>query len=71
MLAALNELIWRTQSTDFWVNFKLFGFVPLTFAFAALQYPLMVRYAVHAAPESETGPARETDRPASDSKPAA
>ncbi|MGZ8397010.1 MAG: septation protein A [Rhodoplanes sp.] len=71
VLAALNELIWRTQSTDFWVNFKLFGFVPLTFAFAALQYPLMVRYAVHAAPESETGPARETDRPASDSKPAA
>jgi intracellular septation protein len=45
VLAALNELIWRTQSTDFWVAFKLFGFVPLTFAFAALQYPLMMRYA--------------------------
>ena len=45
VLAALNELIWRTQSTDFWVNFKLFGFVPLTFVFAALQYPLMTRYA--------------------------
>ena len=29
-LAALNESIWRTQSTDFWVKFKLFGFVPLT-----------------------------------------
>jgi intracellular septation protein len=43
--AALNEAIWRTQSTDFWVNFKLFGFVPLTFAFAALQYPLLMRYA--------------------------
>lgn len=46
VLAILNELIWRTQSTDFWVYFKLFGFVPLTFAFAALQYPLMTRYAV-------------------------
>ena len=45
VLAALNELIWRTQSTDFWVAFKLFGFVPLTFAFAALQYPLLMRYA--------------------------
>ena len=43
--AVLNEAIWRTQSTDFWVNFKLFGFVPLTFAFAALQYPLLMRYA--------------------------
>jgi intracellular septation protein len=39
-LAVLNEAIWRTQSTDFWVNFKLFGFVPITFVFAALQYPL-------------------------------
>ncbi len=70
VLAALNELIWRTQSTDFWVNFKLFGFVPLTFAFAALQYPLMARYAVHAAPEKKIGPAVGTDPPASDSKPA-
>lgn len=44
-LAVLNELVWRTQSTTFWVNFKLFGFVPLTFVFAALQYPLMTKYA--------------------------
>jgi intracellular septation protein len=49
-LAVLNEAIWRTQTTDFWVNFKLFGFVPLTFAFAALQYPLLMRYAVEPAP---------------------
>jgi intracellular septation protein len=49
-LAVLNELIWRTQSTDFWVNFKLFGFVPLTFAFAALQYPLLMRHAVEPTP---------------------
>jgi intracellular septation protein len=44
-LAVLNEGIWRTQSTDFWVNFKLFGFVPITFVFAAMQYPLLTRYA--------------------------
>jgi intracellular septation protein len=50
VLAVLNEAIWRTQSTDFWVNFKLFGFVPLTFAFAALQYPLMMRHAAEPAP---------------------
>jgi intracellular septation protein len=50
VLAVLNEAIWRTQSTDFWVNFKLFGFVPITFAFAALQYPLLMRYAAEPAP---------------------
>ena len=43
--AVLNEVIWRTQSTDFWVNFKLFGFVPLTFVFAAAQYRLLAAYA--------------------------
>src|SRR5262252_6960869 len=44
-MAVLNEVVWRTQSTDFWVNFKLFGFVPITFLFAALQVPLLTRYA--------------------------
>jgi intracellular septation protein len=44
-LAVLNEIVWRTQTTDFWVSFKLFGFVPLTFVFAALQYPLLAKYA--------------------------
>ena len=43
-LAVLNELVWRTQTTDFWVSFKLFGVVPLTFVFGALQYPLLVKY---------------------------
>ena len=49
-LAVLNEAIWRTQSTDFWVNFKLYGFVPLTFVFAAMQYPLLMRHASQPAP---------------------
>ena len=43
-LAALNEIVWRTQSTDTWVAFKVFGVLPLTFIFAALQYPLLVKY---------------------------
>src|SRR5262249_61350207 len=46
VLAVLNEIGWRTQSTDFWVTFKVFGVVPLTFIFAALQYPLLQKYAV-------------------------
>jgi intracellular septation protein len=44
VLAALNEIVWRTQSTDTWVTFKVFGVLPLTFIFAALQYPLLVKY---------------------------
>jgi intracellular septation protein len=43
-LALLNEIVWRTQSTDVWVNFKVFGVMPLTFIFAALQYPLLMKY---------------------------
>ena len=45
-LAVLNEAIWRTQSTEFWVAFKTFGNAPLTFAFMAAQYPLLKRYAL-------------------------
>lgn len=44
-LAILNEIVWRNFSTDTWVSFKLFGVVPLTFLFGALQYPLLQRYA--------------------------
>ncbi|MGA7489472.1 MAG: septation protein A [Xanthobacteraceae bacterium] len=44
-LAALNEIVWRTQTTDVWVSFKVFGVVPLTFLFGALQYPLLTKYA--------------------------
>jgi intracellular septation protein len=46
-LAVLNEVIWRTQTTDFWVNFKVFGVVPITFIFAALQFPLLQKYATN------------------------
>ena len=44
-LAVLNEIVWRTQTTDFWVSFKVFGVMPLTFVFAALQFPLLQKYA--------------------------
>lgn len=48
-MALLNEAVWRTQSTDFWVNFKVFGAVPLTMLFALLQMPLTKRYAAEPA----------------------
>src|SRR5438309_9028343 len=62
-LAILNEIIWRTQSTDFWVNFKVFGVTPLTMIFAIAQMPLTKRY--HLAPvsleasEAEAGDVRK------------
>jgi intracellular septation protein len=43
-MAVLNEIVWHNFSTDTWVSFKLFGAVPLTFLFAALQYPLLMRH---------------------------
>jgi intracellular septation protein len=46
VLAVLNEVVWRTQSTDFWVNFKVFGVVPLTMLFGGLQVPLLTKYSV-------------------------
>jgi intracellular septation protein len=46
VLAVLNEIVWRNFSTDAWVNFKVFGFLPLTMIFAAAQFPLLQKYAV-------------------------
>src|SRR3569832_1131884 len=43
-MAILNEFIWRTQSTDFWVGFKAFGVIPLTMIFAIVQMPLVKRF---------------------------
>ncbi len=43
-MAALNEIVWRTQSTDFWVNFKVFGGVGLTMLFVMTQLPLLKRH---------------------------
>jgi intracellular septation protein len=51
-LAALNEIVWRTQTTDFWVSFKVFGIMPLTIAFAFAQTPLLLRYEVKKAEEA-------------------
>jgi intracellular septation protein len=44
LLAVLNELVWRTQSTDFWVNFKVWGIMPITFLFTMSQLPLILKH---------------------------
>jgi intracellular septation protein len=51
VLAALNEIVWRTQTTDFWVSFKVFGIMPLTIVFALAQTPLLMRYEAKRAEE--------------------
>ena len=43
-LAILNEIVWRTQSEEFWVNFKVWGMLPITFIFTAFQIPLIKKY---------------------------
>ena len=45
-LAILNEIIWRTQSTDLWVNFKVFGILPITFIFTMAQFSLIKKYQI-------------------------
>jgi len=46
VLAALNEIVWRSFSTDFWVSFKVFGIMPLTILFTLTQMPLIQRHAL-------------------------
>ena len=43
-LAILNEFIWRTQTEEFWVNFKVWGILPITFIFTAFQILLINKY---------------------------
>jgi len=43
-VAILNEFVWRTQSEVFWVNFKVWGLIPISFIFAASQIPIINKY---------------------------
>lgn len=51
VLAAINEIVWRTQTTDFWVAFKVWGIMPITMIFAMAQAPLLQRYSTGEAAE--------------------
>jgi intracellular septation protein len=46
-LALLNEIVWRTQTEDFWVKFKVFGIIPITFIFMIFQINLIKKYKVN------------------------
>ncbi len=45
-LAILNEIIWRTQSEEFWVNFKVWGMLPITIIFTAFQFNIINKYKI-------------------------
>jgi intracellular septation protein len=50
-LALLNEIVWRSQTTAVWAQFKVFGIMPLTMVFALAQVPLILRYETRQEPE--------------------
>ena len=50
-MALLNELVWRNSSTGFWMGYKLWGALPLTFLFGAINIPMILR---HSTPADET-----------------
>jgi intracellular septation protein len=43
-MACLNEAVWRNSTTSFWIGFKLWGALPLTFLFAAANIPMLLRH---------------------------
>jgi intracellular septation protein len=57
-MAVLNEAVWRNSSTQFWVGFKIWGALPLTFLFAAANIPMLLRHGLmkEDATPAEPGP---------------
>lgn len=53
VMALLNEIIWRSFSTDTWVASKLFFFMPLSLVFALFQFPLIQRHSTSSLPEQQ------------------
>ena len=46
-MAILNEFVWRTQTEEFWVNFKVWGLLPITFIFTAFQISLINKHKIN------------------------
>jgi intracellular septation protein len=59
-LAGVNEIVWRSTSTNTWVAFKVFGIMPLTLLFSAATVPVMLR---HSLPQPEDGAENEGHPP--------
>lgn len=59
-MGVLNEAVWRTQTTDFWVGFKLWFFLPATFLFAAANIPMLMRHGLALEESKEEPPVPPT-----------
>lgn len=59
LMAVLNEAVWRSTSTDFWVGFKLWGAIPLTLVFAIANVPMLMRHGLQAGDAPATIPPQE------------
>jgi intracellular septation protein len=57
VMAVVNEAVWRNSSTDFWVGFKLWGFLPATFLFALANVPMLMRHGLEFEKAKDTGDA--------------
>lgn len=57
VLAVINEVVWRSVATDVWVNFKVFGIMPLTVVFSLTQIPVLLKHQIQTEenPQAETG----------------
>ena len=55
-MAALNEIVWRNSSTDFWIGFKIWGFMPATFLFALAHVPMLMRHGMELDKSKEEPP---------------
>ena len=60
VMAVLNELVWRSTDTDFWVGFKLWFFLPATFLFAIANVPMLMRHGLQAEAAKDEPPAPPT-----------
>jgi intracellular septation protein len=47
-MAILNEIVWRNSSTGFWLGYKLWGALPLTLIFGAMNIPMILRHSTPA-----------------------
>jgi intracellular septation protein len=58
VMAAINEAVWRNSSTEFWIGFKIWGALPLTFLFALANVPMLMKHGLNAenAKPAEPGP---------------
>jgi intracellular septation protein len=56
IMAVLNEAVWRTQSTEFWLGFKLWGALPLTLIFAFANIPMLLKHGLETGADTPKTP---------------